>query len=98
MKDQIIDWLAENYNTVQNILFYLNEEREIMLRAEADFAEEINEQYRDRAKTLIGEEISRQLGMQIDTIFEVLETPEIQEYWLDDSICSNVSSIDTASE
>lgn len=97
-KDEIIDWLSDNYSTIRDILYHLNTEREIMLRAEADFFEEINEQYKERAKALIGEEISRQLGMPIDSIYEVLESSEVQEYLIDDSLCFNDNSRESASE
>jgi hypothetical protein len=88
-KEQILDWVCANSLTVKSILFDLNQELKVMLAAEPEFFDEIQEQYKNRVKTLIGEEISRQLGLQIDIIFEVLEISEIQEFLTDDSLCFN---------
>lgn len=88
-KQEIIDWLVNNKPTIQTITQSIGEEAKIMLAAEPMFAEDIIEQYKNRVQSVIAEEISKQLGIQIDVIFEILEASEIREYLIDDSLCSN---------
>lgn len=95
---QILDWILSNNPRVTEILRGLQNDASEMLKEEPEFYEEINEQYKVRVKTLLGEEISRQLGMQIDIIFEVLETPNFQEYLLNDGLCFDDCSIDSFEE
>ena len=98
MKDQIIDWLANNKPTINHLKYDVSQEALNMLQEEVDFREEILDQYRNRVKILVGEEISRQLGIQIDNIFEILEMPQVQEYLINDSLCLDASSIESPSK
>lgn len=88
-QDQIVDWLIDNKSTLELLLSEINADLRIMLSAEPLFHEEVIEQYNRRVKVIIGEEISRQLGIQIDIIFETLETQAVQEYFLNDGLCFN---------
>jgi hypothetical protein len=97
-RDLIIDWLAYNKLTIDNILRQLDADFRIMVETDSTFYEEIVEQYHNRSIVLVGEEISRQLGLPIDTIFEVLEKPEVQEYLTNDSLCSNDYPRESTSE
>lgn len=98
IKNEVIDWLIDNEITINAIVQDLAKEAELMLKTEPEFYEEIKEQYIERLKSIVGEEISRQLGMPIDSIYEVLESSEVQEYLVDDSLCFNDNSRESASE
>lgn len=89
-KDSILEWLTNNQPTVKSLIHYTSEEAKILLIDEPLFQDEILRQYKNRIKMIVGTEISRQLGLQIDNVLEVLEHPQIQEYLIDDSLRSNV--------
>jgi hypothetical protein len=96
-KVKINDWLMENGAVVGSIVYFLNQEAELYLHAEPVFEKEIIQEFKAKVIYEIGEEISRQLGLPIDIIFEVLEEPNIQEYLFENSVCSNASSGNPAS-
>lgn len=79
-RDRILDWLAHNKETINTIGVVVKQEAENALKKDPEFLDEIVAQHKEIVKTIVGIEISRQLGIQIDIIFEVLETPEVQEY------------------
>lgn len=84
----IFDWIIEHEGALGS---YFKGELAVLhdeLNNEPEFFEEIIYQFKENVKYTLGEEISRQTGMAIDTILEVLEEPSIQDY-IYDSICSN---------
>lgn len=91
-QDEILTWLVSNKLTVSGIINEISVEAKIMLAEDPEFYEDITEQYENRVKNLVAEEISRQLGFSIDIIYEILEEPEVQEYLIDDSLYFDVSS------
>lgn len=80
-KQQTIYWLLHNQATVKTLLKPLEAQKQEFLKSEAvEFHEDIQKDFLESAKLIIESEIGRQLALPVDSIKEVLEALNLEEY------------------
>lgn len=81
-KQRTIYWLIHNQAAVKELIKGLEMQRTELFASNVNkvFHDDISQEFYGAVKTLIQEEISRQLGFPIDIIKEVLDDMNLEEY------------------